>query len=320
MSLRSVSSGPTPAPCPTTRRGSCSNTGCASSRGSPCAPTSGGRYHCPPQNPARNPSTTRMRTEIDLRRLSTPVPRCDGRHMVASPGSPIQRHPNIRVVHLDLAAHVMLTVRPVVTAEACVPARQRGCSRPPARSRPRSRHRPAEGAGRGAPSRPEPCPAPSPTPSRDTSPSSSPCAAKFALTLRPRLQALSFSLVAVVRPPVTADCQNAIDRRATCRPSLPPAVNPNCCLRRSRAPTQSHYGLAHDAALPFPLTLFLCTTPAHGAAVRHAGLTGRSCMTLLRGPDGGGGRARMLTPAPCAARSTAQSLTKSTSSTMRTRR
>ena len=260
-----------------------------------------------------------MRTEIDLRRLPTPAPRCDGRHMVAPPGSPIERHPSIPVVHLDLAAHVMLTVRPMVTAEARVPAHQRECPRPPTRSRPRSRHRPAEGAGRGAPSRPEPCPAPRAHHAAVTRHHPSPpCAAKSALTLRPRLQALSFLLVAVVRPPVTADCQNAIAKRGTCHASSPPAVNANCFPRRSRAPAQPHGGPAHDAAVPSPLTSFLCTTPAHGATVRHAGLTGRSCMTLLPGPDDGGGRARMLTPAPCAARSAAVSLTESPSSRART--
>lgn len=118
--------------------------------------------------------------------------------------------------------------------------------------------------------------------------------------------------------PATVDCQNAIAKRATCHTLSPPAINRNCFPRRSRVPAQPHSGLAHDAAVPSPLTSFLCTTPAHGATVRHAGLTERSLMPPLPGPDGGGRRAHMLTPAPCAARCAAVSLTESTSSRART--
>ena len=213
----------------------------------------------------------------------------------------------------------MLTVHPVVIAEARVPAQRRGCPRPPALSRPRSRHRPAEGAGRGAPSRSEPCPAPRarhatvtrhPPLLRTQQSSPSPSI--------PLLPTCPFPSWRLSTAPATVDRQNAIAKRATCHTLAPPAVNRNCFLRRLPTDAERRACLAHDAAAPSPLTSFLCSTPAPRASVRHAGLTGEGAHTLALRASQRRRRTRMLTRAPCAAPSTAVSLTESTSWMTRT--
>ena len=225
--------------------------------------------HCPPQNPASGPPTTPMPTEMDLRRLSTPVPRCDGRHMVASQGSPIERHPNIRAVRLDLAGHVMLTVRLAVITDADVPAHSDVPAThavPPTLPTPARRRR-----WTGCSLTIRAMPSASKTQIHgDTLPSPLPYAAEFTLTFHPPVANLSISLLEVVHSPDHRRCQNAIAKRATCHTLSPPAVNANCFPRRSRAPAPPHSGLAHDPAVPSPLTFFLCPTPALRSPLRDA--------------------------------------------------